>query len=203
MAAATSHGMKRVMRGWILSPLPRSAMSTRSTGYSHLHPMTKTSQFVALAAALPLLACSSRASAARAAADSAAVLAASQQYVQAWIQGDTAAALGRVSNDIRILISGVADIVGPEATRKLFADEMATYEVPLLKLDHQDLIVSGDHAIDIGTYEEIQVPKKGGAPIQGRGRFMTIWRREGGEWRITRYMLNELPAAPSTAPATN
>ena len=156
--------------------------------------MTKTSQFVALVAALPLLACNSRGSAA-AAADSAAVLAASQQYVQAWIQGDTAAALGRVSNDIRILISGVPDIVGPEATRKLFADEMATYDVPLLKLDHQDVIVSGDHAIDIGTYEEIQAPKKGGAPIQGRGRFMTIWRREAGDWRITRYMLNELPVA--------
>jgi len=156
--------------------------------------MTKTTQFVALVAALPLLACNSRGSAA-AAADSAAVLAASQQYVQAWIQGDTAAALGRVSNDIRILISGVPDIVGPEATRKLFADEMATYDVPLLKLDHQDVIVSGDHAIDIGTYEEIQAPKKGGAPIQGRGRFMTIWRREAGDWRITRYMLNELPVA--------
>jgi len=173
-----------------------------SPGYSHFHPMTKTSQFVALVAALPLLACNSRGSAA-AAADSAAVLAASKQYVQAWIQGDTAAALGLVSNDIRVLISGVPDIVGPEATRKLFADEMATYDVPLLKLDHQDVIVSGDHAIDIGTYEEIQVPKKGGAPIQGRGRFMTIWRREGGEWRITRYMLNDLPAAPYTAPATN
>jgi len=129
-----------------------------SPGYSHFHPMTKTSQFVALVAALPLLACNSRGSAA-AAADSAAVLAASQHYVHAWIQGDTAAALGLVSNDIRILISGVPDIVGPEATQKLFADEMATYDVPLLKLDHQDVIVSGDHAIDIGTYEEIQVPK--------------------------------------------
>ena len=158
--------------------------------------MTKPSHFVALLLTLPALACTSRAGArARAAADSVAVLAASQQYVQAWIRGDTAAALGLVSNDIRILISGVPDIVGPEATSKLFADEMATYDVPLLKLNHQDLIVSGDHAIDIGTYEEIQAPKKGGAPIQGRGRFMTIWRREsGGDWRITRYMLNDLPA---------
>jgi ketosteroid isomerase-like protein len=70
---------------------------------------------------------------------------------------------------------------------------MATYHVPSLTLDHQDLIVRGDHAIDIGTYEETQVPKTG-APIIGRGRFMTIWRRENGEWRIIRYMLNELPA---------
>ena len=162
--------------------------------------MTKLTQCVALCIALPVAACGGR-GAQRIAADSVAVMAASQAYVNAWGQGDTATALGLVSNDIRILISGVPDVVGAEATRKLFADEMAAYDVPLLKLNHQDLIVSGDHAIDIGTYEEIQTPKKGGAPIQGRGRFMTIWRREDGEWRITRYMLNALPPVAPAAPA--
>jgi ketosteroid isomerase-like protein len=123
------------------------------------------------------------------AADSAAVMAALEQYRQAWLKGDTAAALGRISDDIRIMIGGLPDIVGKDATRRLFADEMAKYEVPLLTLHHQDVIVSGDHAIDIGTFREIQLPKTG-APIEGRGRFMTIWRREGSEWRIVRYMLN-------------
>ena len=123
-------------------------------------------------------------------------LAVVEQYRQAWINGDTAGALARISDDIRIVISGFPDIVGREATRQLFVDEMAAYRVPLLTLNHQDFIVSGDHAIDIGTYEETQVPKTGAAaPIQGRGRFMSIWRRECGEWRITRYMLNALPAS--------
>lgn len=140
---------------------------------------------------LPVLACG-RGRAAAAARDSAGVLAASEQYRRAWIQGDTAAALARISKDIHIYISGVADVIGAEATRKLFVDEMATYRVPGLELNHQDLILSGDHAIDIGTYEEVQLPKKG-APIYNRGRFMTIWQREDGEWRIVRYMLNDLP----------
>lgn len=127
------------------------------------------------------------------AADSAAVLAASEQYRQAWLQGDTAMALGRVADDIRILISGVPDIVGKDAARALFVSEMATYRIPTLNLNHQDVVVRGDHAIDIGTYMEVQVPKTG-APITGRGRFMTIWRRDsGGQWRIVRFMLNELP----------
>ena len=152
--------------------------------------MTRPIRFAVLLA-VPLVACrggSTRGSA----ADSAAVLAASEQYRQAWINGDTAAALGRISQDIRIFISGVPDIVGEDATRKLFVDEMATYRVPALELNHQDLILSGDHAIDIGRYEEVQLPKTGG-PIYGRGRFMTIWRREAGEWRIIRYMLNDSP----------
>ena len=123
------------------------------------------------------------------AADSTAVMAALEEYRQGWLKGDTAAALGRISDDIRIMIGGLPDVVGKDATRKLFADEMSKYEVPLLTLNHQDVIVRGDHAIDIGTFREIQIPKTG-APIEGRGRFMTIWRREGTEWRIVRYMLN-------------
>ena len=155
--------------------------------------MTRWIQFTALLVAAPMLACGSRGRAtARSSTDSAAVMAASERYRHAWIDGDTATALDAISSDIRILISGVPDIVGPEATRKVFVDEMAAYRVPTLTLNHQDLIVSGDHAIDVGTYEETQVPKTG-APIQGKGRFMTIWRREGNEWRIVRYMLNELP----------
>ena len=125
------------------------------------------------------------------ATDSTAVMAALEEYRQGWLKGDTAAALRRVSDDIRIMIEGVPDIVGKDSTRKVFVAEMATYEVPVLTLNHQDLIVRGDHAIDIGTYDEIQVPKTG-VPIHNRGRFMTIWRREGApaEWRIVRYMLN-------------
>jgi ketosteroid isomerase-like protein len=123
------------------------------------------------------------------AADSTAVMAALEEYRQAWLKGDTAAALLRVADSIRIMIPGVPDIVGKDETRKLFVGEMATYQVPELMLKHQDLIVHGDHVIDIGTYEETQVPKTG-VPIHARGRFMTIWRREGTEWRIVRYMLN-------------
>ena len=125
-------------------------------------------------------------------ADRDAVMAASEQYRQAWLRSDTATAFGLMSDDAVILISGVADIRGPAAVRELFVGEMATYKVPTLTLNHQDLVVRGDHAIDIGTYDEIQVPKTG-APIHGVGRFMTVWRREADGWKIWRYMLNDLP----------
>ena len=157
--------------------------------------MSNAMRFAFLGLAFALIGCGSRSSrsVAAAAADSTALMKAYEQYRQAWLHGDTTAALARVSDDIRILISGVPDIVGKQDARKLFLDEMGKYDVPVLKLGHQDVIMSGDHAIVIGRYEEIQVPKVGGAPTQGWGRYMTIWHREGNEWRIVRYMLNELP----------
>ena len=145
---------------------------------------------VAVLLALP--GCANRAGSASTSADSAAVMSAVDQYRRAWERGDTAAALSFISDDILILIQGVADVNGKAAARKLFLDEMATYQIPSLTLTQQDLIVSGNHVITVGIWEETLIPKTAGAPIHGKGRFMTIWRKEGTEWRIVRYMLNDL-----------
>lgn len=152
---------------------------------------------VGVAALLAIPGCANRGGSASASADSAAVMSAVDQYRRAWERGDTAAALGLISDDIRILIQGVADVNGKAAARKLFLDEMATYQIPSLTLTQQDVIVSGNHVITIGIWEETLIPKKEGAPIHGKGRFMTIWRKEGTDWRIVRYMLNDLEAPKS------
>jgi len=151
-------------------------------------------KFVVLAGlALALPACANRAGSS-ASADSAAVMSAVDQYRRAWMRGDSAAALSFVSDDIRIFIPGIADVNGKAAARQLFVDEMATYQIPSLTLTPQDVIASGNHVITVGIWEETLIPRKEGAPIHAKGRFMTIWRNEGREWRIVRYMLNDLEA---------
>ncbi len=124
-------------------------------------------------------------------ADRAAVDAALEQYRQAWLQGDTAMALRQLSGDVRFLFPGTADL-DSAAVHALVIDEMAKYRIPSLTLTRADFVVAGDHAVDVGTYDEIQAPKTG-APIHGTGRYMTVWRREAGGWRIWRFMINEFP----------
>jgi ketosteroid isomerase-like protein len=132
------------------------------------------------------------------AADRAAVDLALEQYRQSWLQGDTAMALGLISNDVRFLFSGEPDLKS-DAVRALFVSEMAAYSIPTLTLTRSDLVVAGDHAVDIGTYDEIQVPKTGkSAPLHNTGRYMTVWRREQGGWHIWRFMINDLPKTRST-----
>lgn len=128
---------------------------------------------------------------ARSAADGQAVDAALEQYRQAWLRGDTALALRQLSGDVRFLLPGTPDL-DSAAVHALVIDEMATYRIPSLTLNRADFVVAGDHAVDVGTYDEIQVPKIG-APIHGTGRYMTVWRREPGGWRIWRFMINNLP----------
>ena len=125
------------------------------------------------------------------AADRDAVNAALEQYRQAWLKGDTAMALHQLSGDVRFLFPGSPDM-DSAAVHALVIEEMATYRIPSLTLTRAEFFVAGDHAVDVGTYDEIQAPKTG-APIHGTGRYMTVWRREPGGWRIWRFMLNELP----------
>jgi ketosteroid isomerase-like protein len=131
------------------------------------------------------------------AADRQAVDAALERYRQAWLQSDTAMALRELSGDVRFLFPGTPDL-DSAAVHALIIDEVAEYRIPSLTLKRADFFVAGDHAVDVGTYDEIQVPKTG-APIHGTGRYMTVWRREPGGWRIWRFMINELPSGV-TAP---
>ena len=126
-------------------------------------------------------------------ADSSAVNAALEEYRQAWLKSDSAAALSRLSGDVRFLFPGTPDL-DSAAVHALVIDEMAKYTIPSLTLTRANFFVAGDHAVDIGTYEEIQQPKTGAA-VHGTGRYTTVWRREAGGWRIWRFMINELPAA--------
>ncbi len=145
-----------------------------------------------LSAALVLMApACRRAEVADSSADRDAVNAALERYRQAWLQGDTAIALRELSGDVRFLFPGTPDL-DSAAVHALVIDEMAKYRIPSLTLKRAEFFVAGDHAVDVGTYDEIQAPKTG-APIHGTGRYMTIWRREPGGWRIWRFMINELP----------
>jgi len=128
------------------------------------------------------------------AADRAAVDAALEEYRQAWLKGDTAMALRRLSGDVKFLFPGTPDL-DSAAVHALVISEMATYRIPSLTLKRADFFVAGSYAVDVGTYDEIQAPKTG-PQIHGTGRYTTVWRREPGGWRIWRFMINELPKAP-------
>jgi len=132
-------------------------------------------------------------------ADSTAIVAAAAQYRQGWLNGDTAMALSVISDDVQLMLPGAPDVHGQAGARKVFVEEMTQYHIPALTVHRQELLLQGDHAIDLGTYEETMVPRKG-ATIYATGRYLVVWRREPGGWRMWRYMLNEFaPPAPTRA----
>src|SRR6267154_1357770 len=89
------------------------------------------------------------------AADRAAVDAALEEYRQAWLQGDTAMALRRLSGNVKFLFPGTPDLDNV-AVHALVISEMATYRIPALTLKRADFFTADNYAVDVGTYDEIQ-----------------------------------------------
>src|SRR6266566_725073 len=101
---------------------------------------------VSSALALVVTVCRPPAPPADVAADRAAVDAALEEYRQAWLQGDTAMALRRLSGDVRFLFPGTPDL-DSAAVHALVIDEMAKYTIPSLTLSRADFFIAGDHEV--------------------------------------------------------
>ena len=66
---------------------------------------------------------------------------------------------------------------------------------PAMALKSEDLIVSGDYAIETGTYRMTVQPKQGKS-MEDVGKFVSIWQKQAdGSWKMIRDIFNsDLPA---------
>jgi ketosteroid isomerase-like protein len=51
-----------------------------------------------------------------------------------------------------------------------------------------DVAQSGDIANEVGSW--VLRAKRKGLPMEGRGNYVTAWRNEGGEWKVSAYIWN-------------
>ncbi len=59
-----------------------------------------------------------------------------------------------------------------------------------MKLTTEDVVVSGDLAVETGTYA-LKVTEKGGKAVPDNGKYIVVWRRQAdGSWKIHRDIWN-------------
>ena len=60
-----------------------------------------------------------------------------------------------------------------------------------MSIDCEEIVIEGDIAWSMGTYQKVSTPKDGGEAFVFDGKFLTILRRQGdGSWRIYRDCFN-------------
>ena len=57
-----------------------------------------------------------------------------------------------------------------------------------LGVRNDELIILGDAAFTRGELEIIATPRSGGAPQHIRRRFVELWRKDDGAWKVARTM---------------
>jgi len=121
--------------------------------------------------------------------DRAAIARQIERFIAAYEARDLDSLLTTYSKDLVKLRQGVGDERKAETARRLravFADYDGRVEV-----DNVETFVSGDLAVTRGTFLVTLTRKAGGEPTRAfRRRYLEVWRREEGDWRVFRTMDN-------------
>lgn len=122
--------------------------------------------------------------------DSTAVAAADRAYAEAWLTNEADAVMATLGPDPVIVPSGMAAIAGAEAIRDFwFPPDAATTTVHRFDLDQAEVDGAADIAYARGSFT--LAFDYDGATYESAGTYVSILRRTGDGWRITRRTWND------------
>ncbi|HKP30467.1 MAG TPA: nuclear transport factor 2 family protein [Gemmatimonadales bacterium] len=118
---------------------------------------------------------------------------ASFQLDLALVGGDPDDVASHFTEDAVLGESGAEDAVGREAIRAFLLRGNEVRTVTRHVLTRDDLLVTGDRAIEFARFDEGK-RLRDGREVSERGRVVTDWRRgSDGRWRIARLVVSDLP----------
>ena len=109
---------------------------------------------------------------------------------QAVARGDSAAILAEYADDALILGSGAPMLQGKPAVAKFLQGLFGGNTLRDVKGNVTDIMISGDLAVETGTYAMTVIPKNGNA-VADKGKYIHVWKKSvDGSWKVVRYVPN-------------
>ena len=126
-----------------------------------------------------------------------AVDSANTRFQNALTGGDTAALTAAYTDDAQVLAPNMKAAHGLDEIMKLHGGMLGAYTVQAASLKTDDLVVSGDYAIETGTYEMTLQPKGKTSSMKDTGKYIVVWKKQAdGNWKMFRDIWNsDMPAA--------
>jgi len=109
---------------------------------------------------------------------------------QAVARGDSAAILAEYADDAIILGSGAPMLQGKPAVAAFLQGLFGGNTLRDVKGNVTDIMISGDLAVETGTYSMTVIPKNGTA-VADNGKYIHVWKKSvDGSWKVVRYVPN-------------
>lgn len=122
--------------------------------------------------------------------------AATKAFHQALRHDDADALFMHVADDVVLMPPGESAVRGKSAMREWYAGFLAAYRTSSLTLTNPEVFVTGEWAVELGTYEWGLTPTGGGDTVSDHGNYMQLWKRQSdGEWRFAREIWNSSTSA--------
>lgn len=111
--------------------------------------------------------------------------AANAQFMAAVAKGDAAGLAALYASDGHVMPPGGEAVVGREAIQKYWQGALSS-GVAAIALRTVEILGQGSTVSEVGTYE---LRDKAGKSLD-RGKYIVVWRQEGGHWRLLRDMFS-------------
>jgi ketosteroid isomerase-like protein len=151
--------------------------------------------FLALLALLSFVGVSS--SAQTRSQDGAEVRAADQEWARVFAAKDLKASVDFCADEASVLVPNAPIATGKQAISQAFA---AFFAIPDFKISWHpskvEVANSGELGYSTGVYE-MTFKDAAGKAMSDHGKYVTIWKKQGGKWKVVSDIFNsDLPAAP-------
>lgn len=109
---------------------------------------------------------------------------------------DAAVATQNYADSAVMMMPGMPTMRGRAVIQQGMQGMFDATKVDAATFTTDDVIVSGELAVETGHYEMTMTPK-GGRPMQDKGKYLTVWQHQAdGTWRIVRDINNSDAAPP-------
>jgi uncharacterized protein (TIGR02246 family) len=115
-------------------------------------------------------------------------------YAEALSAGDVEGVASRFAPDARLMEPGLSTLGGRDRIRGAVGSALQQVEVPRTEFLPREVHVHGDRAYELGSFTEVVRPKGDSTGTTHHGRYAAFWRRLDGSWKVSRLILNQLPA---------
>ena len=120
-----------------------------------------------------------------------AIVAANGQFMAAFARGDAAGVAAFYTEQAQLLPPNLDFMVGRQAIQAFWQGAMDS-GIKEARIETLEVEAHGDTAIEVSKYT---LHGAGGQQLDA-GKFIVIWKREGGEWRLHRDIFNSSLPAP-------
>jgi uncharacterized protein (TIGR02246 family) len=104
----------------------------------------------------------------------------------AFVAGNADSAAAMYADDAIVLPPNTRAVRGRNAVDKMTAAMLRATKITAITFKTTDLVLSGDYAIETGTFDLTSQPTKG-SPVRDVGKYITVWKRQAdGSWKIFR-----------------
>ena len=120
------------------------------------------------------------------------ILEAHHQFIEAVKAGDIPTIVSLYTDSAVLMPPNDMSLWGSKELEEWHQEYFADFSIVTFAEIEREVTMMGEYAVERWAYMVAIQPLHGGERIRDDGRFLAVWKRDGGRWRMSQAMFNSM-----------